>query len=113
MSELKRTTFETSRAAEYFDARQLSALTGVTQNEFASVVLKELVDNALDAAETHGVAPEVGVKVEAEEARYSDGSSRDDGLLRIAVADNGTGIPVGGPGVAVNRRPLAHPWCPG
>ena len=93
MSELKRTTFETSRAAEYFDARQLSALTGVAQNEFASVVLKELVDNALDAAETHGVAPEVGVKVEAEEARYSDGSSRDDGLLRITVADNGTGIP--------------------
>ncbi len=49
MTQLQRTTFETSRAAEYFDGRQLSALTGVPQTEFASVCLKELVDNALDA----------------------------------------------------------------
>ena len=50
MARLQRTTFEVSRASEYFDARQLSALTGVAQTEFASVCIKELVDNALDAA---------------------------------------------------------------
>src|SRR5215211_121333 len=90
---LERTTFETSRASEYFDARQLSTLTGVGQQEFASVCLKELIDNALDACETHGVPPEVSVDVEPKEARYTDGTSRDDALLQITVTDNGTGIP--------------------
>jgi DNA topoisomerase VI subunit B len=82
MTKLERTTFETSRAAEYFDARQLSTLTGVGTRDFASVCLKELVDNSLDACETAGVAPEVGVEVEQE-----------DGVLRLSVSDNGFGIP--------------------
>jgi DNA topoisomerase VI subunit B len=82
MTQLQRTTFETSRAAEYFDARQLSALVGVSQDEFASVCLKELVDNSLDACETAGVVPVVGVKVE-----------REDDLIRLSVSDNGPGIP--------------------
>jgi DNA topoisomerase VI subunit B len=79
---LERTTFETSRAAEYFDAWQLSTLTGVPKDEFASVCLKELVDNALDACETASVAPVVGVEVE-----------RDDETNRLTVSDNGPGIP--------------------
>jgi DNA topoisomerase VI subunit B len=82
MTKLDRTTFESSRAGEYFDARQLSALTGVPQEQFASVCLKELIDNALDACETAQVAPEVGVEVE-----------REDGVLRLSVSDNGPGIP--------------------
>ncbi len=82
MTKLQRTTFETSRAAEYFDVRQLSALVGVSQGEFASVCLKELVDNSLDASETAGVPPLVGVSVE-----------REDGLIRLSVSDNGPGIP--------------------
>ncbi len=82
MGKLHRTTFESSRAGEYFDARQLSALTGVSRGEFASVCLKELIDNSLDACETSGVAPEVGVEVE-----------QTGGLLRLSVSDNGSGIP--------------------
>ena len=82
MAQLQRTTFETSRAAEYFDARQLSTLTGVPKDEFASVCLKELVDNALDACETAGVAPVVGVEVE-----------RDNETISLAISDNGPGIP--------------------
>src|ERR671910_308787 len=82
MTKLQRTTFEISRAAEFFDARQLSALVGVSQDEFASVCLKELVDNSLDACETAGVPPVVGVKVE-----------REDDLIRLSVSDNGPGIP--------------------
>ncbi|MDP9457786.1 MAG: ATP-binding protein [Actinomycetota bacterium] len=81
MGKLHRTTFESSRAGEYFDARQLSALTGVPQGEFASVCLKELIDNSLDACETSGVAPEVEVEVE-----------QAGGLLRLSVSDNGSGI---------------------
>jgi DNA topoisomerase VI subunit B len=84
VTKLQRTTFETSRAAEYFDARQLSALVGVSQDEFASVCLKELADNSLDACETAGVAPVVGVKVERD-------SEAD--LIRLSVSDNGPGIP--------------------
>src|SRR3712207_5489595 len=79
---LERTTFETSRAAEYFDARQLSTLTGVPTSEFASVCLKELIDNALDACETAGVAPEIDVEVHNEQ-----------GVIELTVSDNGPGIP--------------------
>ena len=82
MARLQRTTFEVSRASEYFDARQLSALTGVAQTEFASVCLKELVDNALDAAEAAGVEPEIGIEVEV-----------DDATIRMTISDNGPGIP--------------------
>ena len=82
MKKLERTTFETSRAAEYFDARQLSTLTGVGTRDFASVCLKELVDNSLDACETAGVAPEISVEARNEQ-----------GAIRLAVSDNGPGIP--------------------
>ncbi len=82
MRKLDRTTFESSRAGEYFDARQLSALTGVPQGEFASVCLKELIDNSLDACEAAGVAPEISIDVRDE-----------DGAIRLAVTDNGPGIP--------------------
>src|SRR5215212_2394571 len=82
MTKLQRTTFEISRAAEYFDARQLSALVGVSQDEFSSVCLKELVDNSLDACEAAGVPPVVGIKVEL-----------DDEIIRLSVSDNGPGIP--------------------
>jgi len=83
MNELKRTTFETSRAAEYFDAHELQAQTGQPASNFATVALKELMDNALDACETAGVAPEVGIEVREEE-----------GLIRLSVSDNGSGIPL-------------------
>ena len=82
MAKLHRTTFEVSRASEYFDARQLSALTGVGQTEFASVCLKELVDNALDASETAGARPEVAIDVRTEQD-----------IIGLTVSDNGPGIP--------------------
>jgi hypothetical protein len=82
VSELKRTAFETSRAAEYFDARELSTQTGRPPASFAAVVLKELVDNALDACETAKVAPEITIEAYEEES-----------LLRLTVADNGPGLP--------------------
>ncbi len=81
-NQLERTAFTTRRDAEYFDARQLSALTGVPASEFASVCLKELVDNALDACETAGVAPEIAVDVSDEQ-----------GAIRLSVSDTGPGIP--------------------
>jgi hypothetical protein len=82
MGQLQRTTFEVSRASEYFDARQLSALTGVPQTAFASVCLKELVDNSLDACETAGAKPEIAIAV-----------SLQGGYIKLTVSDNGPGIP--------------------
>ena len=82
MSELKRTTFETSRAAEYFTAEGLTKLTEQSVEDFGSVVLKELGDNALDAAETARVAPELRIRCE-----------RIWGITRVSVSDNGDGIP--------------------
>jgi DNA topoisomerase VI subunit B len=79
---LQRTTFETLREGEYFNARELELQTGCKERFFGDAVLKELADNALDATEMAGVPPrvEISTKVEGE-------------LSYISVADNGPGIP--------------------
>ena len=82
LTKLQRTTFKASRAAEYVEAHQLQAVTGQPKGKFAAVVVKELVDNALDACETAGQPPAVELEVE-----------RADGAIRLAVSDNGSGIP--------------------
>src|SRR6516165_999642 len=79
---LQRTVFESSRAAEYFTLAELEAQTGQPAERFAAVVLKELVDNGLDAAEAERRAPEVRISL-----------LRRGGLLRLVVRDNGGGIP--------------------
>ncbi|MBA3471772.1 MAG: hypothetical protein H0T57_00850 [Rubrobacter sp.] len=84
-----RTTFETSRAAEYFTAEGLTKLTEQSPLLFGSVVVKELGDNALDAAETARVEPEVLISV-----RRKRGSRRGD-VLQVSISDNGGGIPPG------------------
>jgi len=78
---LQREMFSVSRASEYFDARELQAQTGQPRHRFAAVAVKELVDNALDACETAGVAPEIGIAIR----RRSD-------RLVITVQDNAAGI---------------------
>jgi DNA topoisomerase VI subunit B len=82
MHKLERTIFETSRAAEYFSADELLKQTGVqSSRRFGDVVVKELADNALDAAEAAGVTPHV--EVDCRERA---------GLVEISVSDNGPGI---------------------
>jgi DNA topoisomerase VI subunit B len=78
---LQREMFLVSRASEYFDARELQAQTGQPRHRFAAVAVKELVDNALDACETAGVAPEIEIEIRRQGER-----------LVIAVQDNGNGI---------------------
>jgi hypothetical protein len=77
----QREMFSISRASEYFDARELQAQTGQPRYRFAAVVVKELIDNALDACETAGVVPEVEITVLHREA-----------CLVISVRDNAAGI---------------------
>jgi DNA topoisomerase VI subunit B len=74
--------FSISRASEYFNVRELESMTGRPRADFAPrVVPKELIDNALDAAESAGRAPEVEIVAEF----TVEG-------LRLRITDNGPGI---------------------
>src|SRR5215831_4267396 len=76
-AKLKREVFTTSRLAEFCSERELINQTGHAVNEWPLVILKELVDNLIDAAEEAGAIPAVSVTV-------ANG--------KIVVADNGPGI---------------------
>lgn len=80
---LQRQHLSISRAAEYFRASELQAQTGQPTTQFLHVILKELIDNSLDAAESAGRAPDITVEFQRL------GGWR----LRLAVQDNGDGIP--------------------
>ncbi len=75
---LQRTTFETSRLLEYFSPKELSMQLGAEPSRWGLVLLKELVDNALDACEAAGTAPHIRVELSP------------DGFI---VEDNGPGLP--------------------
>ena len=76
--QLQRATFSTSRLLDFCSEKELTNLTGHPPPEWPLVVVKELVDNAIDACEGAGIAPVVSVTVDAE---------------GIGVFDNGPGIP--------------------
>jgi hypothetical protein len=78
---LDRTHFNISRAAEYFDVKELQAQTGQLVKAFGEVVLKELIDNALDACESVSIDPIIHI-----------GIATVDNRMRLAVSDNGNGI---------------------
>ena len=79
LAQLQRATFRTSRLLDFFSEKELVAQTGHQVAERRPlVVLKELIDNALDACEEAGIAPAITVAVD------------EDG---IEVADNGPGLP--------------------
>jgi DNA topoisomerase VI subunit B len=46
---------------EYFKPEELSIQLGAEPSRWGVVLIKELVDNALDACETAGIAPEIGI----------------------------------------------------
>lgn len=77
-NKVHRTTFRTSRAIDYFSEKELVTQTGHGPQAWPLVVLKELLDNALDACEEAGTPPNINVKV-----------TRD----AITVGDNGPGLP--------------------
>ena len=74
---LKRETFKTSRLLDFCSERELTKQIGHGTDQWPLVVLKELTDNALDAAEEAGIAPKIGVEVTDK---------------AIIVTDNGPGI---------------------
>lgn len=77
-AKLGRATFRTSRLLDFASEKELTAQTGHPSSEWPLVIIKELVDNALDACEEAGIAPEIAVRV---------------GAHGITVSDNGPGLP--------------------
>ena len=75
---LARETFSISRETEYFTEQELTRQIGHGRDWWRVALIKELIDNALDACESAGVPPEIDVEV------------TDDWF---AVGDNGPGIP--------------------
>ena len=75
---LNRTTFCTSREMDFFSEKELVTQTGHEIREWPLVLLKELIDNALDACEETDVAPVIDVMADA---------------TGITVKDNGPGLP--------------------
>jgi DNA topoisomerase VI subunit B len=75
---LKRTTLRTSRLLDFASEKELVAQTGHPLSAWPLVILKELIDNGIDACEEAGIAPVISVTVD------------DAG---ITVEDNGPGIP--------------------
>jgi hypothetical protein len=75
---VQRETFATSRRLEFLSVSELEKQSGYSRDRWPEVIVKELVDNALDACEEADVAPQITVEI------------TDD---RIVVEDNGPGMP--------------------
>lgn len=75
---LNRTTFKTSREMDFFSKKELVTQTGHNVDEWPLVILKELIDNALDACEEGDIAPAIEVSADA---------------TGITILDNGPGLP--------------------
>ena len=75
---LQRVPFTVSRLMEFCTRRELVNQTGHEIYEWPLVIVKELIDNALDACEEAEIAPVISVTVNGE---------------MITIEDNGSGIP--------------------
>ena len=76
---LTREVFETSRELEYFSEKELRAQIGHDPSFWPIAILRELIDNSLDACEKTSISPTIEIDI------------KDD---FITVSDNGTGIPI-------------------
>jgi len=75
---LQRETFVTSREMDFFSEKELTTQTGHSVSEWPLVIVKELIDNALDACEETDIEPHIEIVVDA---------------AGITVIDNGPGLP--------------------
>jgi DNA topoisomerase VI subunit B len=78
LAQLQRTAFVTDRTLEFFTESELTTQMGYGRPLWPLVLVKELIDNAVDACETGDIAPEISIVLEPDS---------------ITVADNGPGIP--------------------
>jgi hypothetical protein len=76
---LNRQVFEMSREAEFFTEKELAMQIGHPKSLWRISILKELIDNALDACEVADIRPKITVE--------DDGNG-------FSVTDNGPGLPL-------------------
>jgi hypothetical protein len=69
------------RIMEYATMDGLTKMTGVTPEMFDIYIIKELIDNSLDACELYNIQPKIKVTVKVKED-----------FLYLSVADNGPGL---------------------
>jgi hypothetical protein len=81
---IDRVAFTTSRLMEFASEKELVAQTGHPSFDWLRVIIKELVDNGIDACEEAGVAPVINVAITA---------GKKGKPTRIVVEDDGPGIP--------------------
>jgi DNA topoisomerase VI subunit B len=80
---LERVAFKTSRLLDFVGKRELIAQTGHAVADWPVVILKETVDNAIDACEEAKLAPVLAIDI-----------STAPGAAGITISDNGPGIAV-------------------
>ncbi len=77
VAKLERTAFTTSRILEFFSEKELTMQLGYERRWWPAVLVKELIDNSLDACETAEVSPRITVTVSPNS---------------VIVEDNGPGL---------------------
>jgi DNA topoisomerase VI subunit B len=82
--QLRRQVFRTSRALEFCSQKELINQTGHRVEQWPLVILKELLDNAIDACEEVETPPVISVSVNRGEITVSDNGP---GLKPTTVAD--------------------------
>ena len=76
---LERQLFTTNRTLEFFSEKELQIQIGYSRALWPAALVKELIDNALDACEQSDRAPEIEIVVEPD---------------AVSVRDNGPGLPL-------------------
>ncbi len=80
-------TFEEISASDFFYRnRDIAGFTNPSRAIF--VAIRELVENALDAAESHKIAPNIYVRLS-----FESEATKDTQIYKLHVEDNGSGIP--------------------
>jgi hypothetical protein len=69
---LTRTVFQTSRVLEFFTDKELTMQIGFPRHQWPLALLKELIDNALDACEMSGHPPDITVTVTEDTVSVQD-----------------------------------------
>lgn len=84
---MAQTTFEEISAADFFYRnRDIAGFTNPSRAIF--VAIRELVENSLDAAESHRIPPDIYVRLS-----YEGEASQDTQIYKLRVEDNGIGVP--------------------
>jgi hypothetical protein len=81
---IERVAFTTSRLMEFCTEKELRAQTGHESYKWPFVIVKELVDNGIDACEAAEVPPVIKVTITTGKAKSP---------TRIVIEDDGPGIP--------------------